>query len=806
MLFKRPIFVPLFVLPALLLHTPAARAQADTLLVAGIQQPVEIVIDRWGIPHIYADTEQDLFFGQGYNAARDRLFQLEMWRRQATGTLAEILGPRALRKDEGARLLKYRGDMERELNHYSDRGTVIFDAFVRGINAYIDETERNPELLPMEFSLLGIKPGRWTEEVVVSRLNGLFRNVTSEVRYAQLLQRIDAETLKSISDFTPPDPELSDRGVDLSLITDDIVELYRAARAPVEFVREDILAAYRGDEAPRQLADVGPQADPEWQDWMEAGYGSNNWVVSGELTRSGLPLFANDPHRGISIPPLRYVVHLIGPGWNVIGSGEPTVPGVSMGHNEYGGFGLTIHGLDMEDLYVYDTNPSNPSQYRYQGSWEDMRIIQEPIPVKNEEAVTVDLKFTRHGPVLYEDEENNKAYALRAAWLETGAAPYLADLRYGQASNWQEFREGAFHHLGPAHNIVWADVHGDIGWQVAGIAPLRDWSGLLPVPGDGRFEWDGYLPIEQLPHELNPEKGFFASANEHNVPADYPHTFSYNFSEPFRSARIHELLGSSTGDLTVQDMDEIQHDRISIPARSLVPLLQSVDPEEADVQQAREMLLSWNYALAENSVPAAIYISWERQLRDELREMYVPEAVRDMIGGIPTVRLIEWLTTPDEHFGGEPAEARGALLERSLTQALTDLRQRLGPDMSQWQYGQEAFKHITIRHLLSDLVRDDIRERLDVGPLPRGGTGYTVNPTGSGDLQTSGPSYRIVADVSDWDNSVGITMPGQSGDPASPHYSDLFVPWATGEHIPLLFSRPSVESVAERRLLLTPGQ
>jgi penicillin amidase len=787
----------------LLTLAPVASGQSDTVRIAGLERPVEIVIDRWGIPHIYAQTERDLFFAQGYNAARDRLFQLELWRRQTTGTLSEVLGPRTVKKDVGARLLKYRGDMRQELTRYHDRGPEIFDAFVQGINAYIEQTERDPDLLPMEFEVLGIRPGRWTVDVVANRLNGLFRNVTSEVRNAQLLQVMDAEMLESLSVFYG-DPDLSANGVDLALIDDDIVELYREARAPVEFRPEDVQTSYRSEEAVRRLAAALPREAPVEEDWMDLGYGSNNWVVSGRFTMSGSPMLANDPHRAISIPPLRYVVHLVGPGWNVIGSGEPTVPGVSMGHNEHGAYGLTIHGMDMEDLYVYDTDPSDPNRYRYQGGWEEMRVVREEIPVKGQAAERVELKFTRHGPVLYEDRENRKAYALRAAWLEPGAAPYVGQMRYAQARNWEEFRRGVQSHLAPAHNVVWADVHGDIGWQVGGIAPVRDgWSGLLPVPGDGRFEWDGYLPISELPHKHNPPEGFIATANEHNVPPDYDGpVYSYEFSDPYRSARIHELLLSGRRRLTVADMNDIHQDVLSLPARNLVPLLEGLKASDPTAERARAMLLDWDFRLEKDSAPAAVYVAWERRLEDRLAELFVPTAARDLMRGVSTIRMVQWLTAPDGHFGEDPTGGRDALLLSALQEAVGDLSRRLGPDPQGWRYGQ--YKHIEVRHALSEVVRPELREGMDVGPAPRGGTGYTVNPTGGGDNQTSGPSYRIIADTGDWDNSVGITTPGQSGDPASPHYDDLFETYVNGKYVPFFFSRPKVDSVRERTLLLTP--
>ena len=800
---------------ALLLLTSAASAVAETqaatntetetIRVAGIREPIEILVDRWGIPHIYAENEDDLFFAQGFNAARDRLFQLELWRRQVTGTVSELLGPRTLEKDIGARLLRYRGDLDQELNHYHERGTEVFSAFVRGVNAYIAWTEEDPDRLPIEFRVLGTTPRPWTNEVVVSRLNGLYSNVTTEIRNAQLLQAMDADTLREISDFRPHQPELSGHGVDLSLITSDVVKLYLAGRAPVDFVVEDIAPEYRA-----QATDAGAmqaRREPALRliDWIEEGYGSNNWVIGGKRTLSGMPMLANDPHRAVSVPALRYVVHLVGGGWNAIGSGEPTVPGVSMGHNEFGAWGLTIHGRDMEDLYVYDTNPRDPTQYRYQGEWEDMRIIRESIPVKGQADHEVDLKFTRHGPVLYEDADNDKAYALRAAWHRAGASPYLADMRYGRAENWDEFRDGVSYHYGPSHNIVWADVHGDFGWQVSGLAPHRSWSGLLPVPGDGRYEWSGTMPIKELPHVVNPEAGFFATANEENVPEDYPYTFAYNYSEPLRSARIHELLGDSSRYLTVSDVHQIQEDNYSIPARVLLPLLKGVRSDDANVTKAIELLHGWNLHLDADSAAAAIYIAWERRLRHHAKRLFVPEKAHDLFT-VPTVRVLDWYTAPDGRFGDDPIAGRDAVLLTSMEEALDDVTGRFGADMSAWRYGDPRFKHIEIRHQLSAVVNEELRARLDVGPAPRGGTSYTVSPTGRGDNQTGGPSYRLIADTSNWDNSVAtINLPGQSGDPDSAHYRDLFDYYVAGKHTPLFFSRKKVESVTEKTIRLEPA-
>ena len=784
----------------------AQTAQTERLELAGLGAPVEIVTDRWGINHIYAENEADLFFAQGYAAARDRLFQFEVWRRRATGTVAEILGPRELQRDVGARLHRFRGDMTTEMNYYHDRGDRIIPAFVRGVNAYVDRTAADPSLLPIEFELLGITPGRWTPEVVVSRHQGLVGNVTAEIANAQAVALLGPDAVKELN-YYYGDPDLAlDPAVDPALLDDGILDLYRAHRRPVRFEPDDVVRAHRGGRAAfeRLAAALPSEIDLERRDYEAVG--SNNWVVAGSRTLTGFPLMVNDPHRVQSAPSLRYWVHLVAPGWNVIGGGEPVLPGVSIGHNEHGAWGLTVFGQDNEDLYVYDTNPANPNQYRYLGRWETMTVIDERIPVKGRDPVDVELKYTRHGPVLHEDRGNHKAYALRAAWLDYGAAPYLASLRMDQARTWEEFREACRYSRIPSENMVWADRGGNIGYQAVGVSPIRPHhSGLVPVPGDGRYEWDGYLPISALPSVVNPEKGFYGTANNYTVPDGYPHweALHYTWGDQMRAARVEEMLDAGRH-VTVLDMMRMQHDDLTVAGRNIVPLLRGLEFADPQAAALRDRLRGWDFVLDRDSVEAAIYVAFERRLRANVRDVIVPEAAREFIGGLNTKRLIDWLAAPDGRFGDDPVAGRDAVLARSLTQALADLEERLGPDRSRWRYGQARFKHALIRHPLSAAVTPELRTRLDVGPAPRGGYGGTVHNTGNGDNQTSGASFMIVADTADWDNSVGLNTPGQSGDPDSPHYRDLFDLWARGRYFPIFYSRGKVDSVTESVTRLHP--
>ena len=795
----------LVVLAAMWIAGPLQGQESTTLDIPGLEQPVEILVDQWGVSHIYAETEHDLFFAQGWNAARDRLFQLEMWRRQATGTVSEILGERELKRDIGTRLFKFRRDLEQELNHYHDRGSLIINAYTDGINAYIAQTESDPDLLTIEFDLLGITPGRWTPDVVVSRHQGLLGNIGAELATGRRVAAVGAETVKAVSSFGPGDPLLElDAAINGSALSEDILELYNAFRRGIQFTPEDIVDGRGADSDEFAMLERAAEEAARVVAYdVKQDIGSNNWVVDGSRSESGYPIMANDPHRAQGAPSLRYWVHLVGPGWNVIGGGEPSLPGVSIGHNEYGAWGLTVFSTDAEDLYVYETNPSDPNQYRYRGEWEEMTVITEEIPVRGQSAHTAELKYTRHGPVVFEDEGRNLAYAVRAGWMEVGGAPYLASLRMDQARNWEEFRAACNYSNIPGENMIWADRDGTIGWQAVGIAPVRrNWSGLVPVPGDGRYEWDGYLPIISKPHVVNPGDGYFATANNDLIPRDYEHmnAVGFSWSDPYRWLRIVEVLDSGTR-FSMADMMRLQTDELSIPARQLVPMLDDL-AMMGQPERARQMLLDWDFVMDKNSIEATIYSAWEAELRQRTRDALMPSGLD---GNLSLRKVIETIMVPPGTLGREPMLARNDLLSGALTTAMTTLEGRLGADMSAWQYGQAAYHSATLRHPLGTAVDASTRAVLEAGPLPRGGYGSTVNQTGNGSNQTSGASFRIIIDTGDWDRAVGMNTPGQSGDTRSRFYRNLFEYWANDDFFPVFYSRNKIEEVTAVRMNLLPG-
>ncbi len=392
--------------------------------------------------------------------------------------------------------------------------------------------------------------------------------------------------------------------------------------------------------------------------------------------------------------------------------------------------------------------------------------------------------------------------------MEPGGAPYLASLRMNQATTWEEFKAACTFSSMPSENMVWVDRKGNIGWQAAGIQPIRrNWSGVLPVPGDGRYEWDGYLPIASLPAALNPSRGFIATANNYLLPDDYPYKnlLHVQWSDASRASRISEVLGSGRM-FNVGEMTRLQNDDLSITARVLAPLLRNVALANPASSRARDLLTRWDFVLDKDSIEAGVYSMWQRRLLANARQVVVPATIAKAVGVniVSTKILIDRLLSPDGRFGTDPVAGRDALVATSMDEAVAELTKRFGADMQAWNYGQEKYHHALIAHPLSSAVNAATKARLEVGPLPRGGDGSTVSATGGADNQGAGGSLKIVADTEDWDNSVGLNTPGQSGDPDSPHYRDLFALWARGQYFPIAYSRPKVESVRESTIRLMP--
>ncbi|NVJ86348.1 MAG: penicillin acylase family protein [Algoriphagus sp.] len=785
-------------LVAFFLLVIVSACQKNQIQIPGLQAEVEVIRDENGINHIFAQNEQDLFFSQGYLAAKDRLFQFELWRRQATGTLSEILGERELERDRGVRLFKFRGDKETELRHYHPRGVEIVDAFVAGINTYIEEARQNPEELPIEFKMLNILPEPWTWEVVISRHQGLLENVVDELNISRVVSQIGVEKAKELYYFHPNEPILElDPDIPEELLMKDILAPYQAFRKRVEFLPKDITEPYRIQNENFDESTAELEESIEYTLASDAfAQGSNNWVVSGEKTDTGFPLMANDPHRLQAIPSLRYWVHLNAPGWNVIGAGEPEIPGVSIGHNEYGAWGLTIFSTDNEDLRIYDLDPENPKRYYYKGEWLELDEIQDTIHIKGGKTKVVTHQYTIHGPVTFVDQELNKLVAVECAWLEPGSAPYLASLRMDQSQTWEEFREACTYNNIPAENMVWAGKDGTIGWQATGITPIRKgFSGLVATPGRGDHEWDGYLPIADRPHKVNPESGFIATANqnvaEENYP--YPEALGYEWADNFRGERIKEVL-SKDRKFTIEEMGDLQNDYLSLPARKLVPFLKNLTWNNPLADSLNQKLQEWDFVLDKNSFEAGVYVMWERILRNKVSDFMIPDEIKPWLGSIQLTRVLEWMEKPELMYSNNPLENRDRLLADSFEEALQALENKLGPNPKNWKYGQADYKHAQIVHPLGKVVNEEWQAKLNTAILPRGGYSYTPGANAYGDNNTSGASFRTVVNTGDWEKAIGINTPGQSGNPESSFYKNLFPIWANDEFVDLPFSKEHIQS------------
>jgi len=769
----------------LILVLPLTGARAETTYhVAGLAAPAEIRVDKWGVPHIYAGTHYDAFFVQGFNAARDRLWQIDLWRRRGLGELASVLGPRYVEQDRAARLFLYRGDMFREWLAYGSDAKQIATSFTAGINAWLDLVEANPSLLPAEFSILGYRPARWRpEDVVRIRSHGLWRNVTSEAWRARIVCKygIAADALRKR--LEPPWETKVPAGLDPCEIPGDVARVYSLAKAPVDFSRAVQFAGVpRAEGAGPTVAQLAA---------LQRDAGSNNWAVSPARTATGRAILANDPHRGHAVPSLRYIAHLVAPGLDVIGAGEPALPGISIGHNERIAFGLTIFGIDQEDLMVYERDGA---RYRYGDGWRNFEVLEESVPVRDGGPSPVTLEFTVHGPVIYKTAD--KAFAVHAAWLEPGMAPYFGSVEYMRAQNWRQFLAALNRWGAPSENQVYADVDGNIGFKPAGLTPVRtNYDGLLPVPGDGSYEWHGFYDMDRLPVEYNPSRGWVATANAVNLPADYPYRQirpGFEWSSPWRIQRISEMLARPAPH-TMQDSVDLQRDYLSIPARRIVGALDLAGlPSPADA-----LFAGWDFRLTRDSAAAALFEIWFSRYLKPAVVATLTEADPADLGYLDPLVVIEALEAM-------PRSERGKVAAASLAKAIADARELMGEDPGAWHWG--AIHLMKFQHPLYAFVDPALRRKLAMPVVSRGGSGDTPNATSyAGDFDVrGGASWRMVLDVGNWDHAYMTNAPGQSGVPGSPHYHDLLKTWAEDGTLPLVYSREAVLKNTESTIVLLP--
>ncbi|GER89220.1 peptidase S45 [Dictyobacter vulcani] len=566
-----------------------------TFQLDGLHEAVEVVTDPYGVPHIYAANEDDLYFAQGYVHAQDRLWQMDLHRRIGAGRLSEILGPMTLEVDRFSRRLGMHRAAVADTATLPDHDRHILEAYARGVNSFITHHKNK---LSVEFTILGYQPEPWQPsdtlqwgKVQAWSLNG---NWETELIRARIISKIGPErAVKLEAGYDPQHPLIIPPGVAYQGINLGLLEQYEQLQTLSGF---SIMG------------------------------GSNNWVVDGTMTESGAPLLCNDPHLGQAAPSIWYECHLIAGDLDVTGASFPGAPGVIIGHNQHIAWGVTNAVSDVQDLYVEKFNPENPRQYEFRGQWAEAEVIREEILVKgNEQPVVEEVRVTRHGPIIThlpaisqaqttEGELTELPLALRWTSLEAGTL-LTAVRQINRASNWQEFQHALRSWDTPAQNFVYADNAGNIGYTMAGNIPIRaKGQSIVPVPGwSGEYEWTGRIPFEELPRTYNPDQHFLVTANHRVVNDDYPYYITHEWLNGYRAQRIQDLL-TSKKKLTVADMAEIQHDQYCLPAAEIVPYILQIEPANAMARAAQEILQTWDYQLRPDSIGASLYSTFVRKL------------------------------------------------------------------------------------------------------------------------------------------------------------------------------------------------
>lgn len=779
--------VILVVVGAWFVRRPWPKVQGE-IAVPGLSAPVEVLRDQWGVPHIYAENEHDLFFAQGFVHAQDRLWQMEMNRRIGSGTLSAILGESTLSIDRFMRTLGLRRAAERDLASADEEIRVLLQAYADGVNAFI---ENHRDRLPLEFTILGVAPEPWTP---VDTLNWaavmslqLGRTYQTELFRAQLLATLGEEATQQL---LPPYPG------DAPVIIPPEARRYAWLQG-LDISSDDALAGVLGEPA--------------------MFLGSNNWVVHGSRTATGKPLLADDTHLGLDMPSIWYENGLHGGRFDTVGYSFPGAPLVIIGHNGRIAWGVTNLGPDVQDLYIekFD-NPAHPTQYLFKDEWLDLEVIYETIEVKGQDSVTLNVLATHHGPIVNQvvgDLALAEPLALQWTALE-GNRIFHSVLLLNQATNWDEFRQALTYWDAPSQNFIYADLEGNIGYQSPGKIPIRapGHQGLLPVPGwNGEYEWQSYIPFDELPNVYNPPAGFIATANNKVVSDEYPYHLAYSWASGFRAQRITDLL-SANRSVTIDDIRDIHAETYSLPAEALRPYLLAIEPQDELQTKALDFAADWDLYLEADRIGASVYQAWywflvQNTLRDELGDDLLSK-YRNSYHLLFMIDLISQDNSPWFDDKTTPQlEDRDDIVQRSLVDAVAWLRNKYRDDPEKWEWGRlhtKTFVHQPLGQsgigLLEKLFNSDtIRAR---------GDGYTVDAASFDFNQPfamgSGVSQRYIADLADLDNSRIIHTTGQSGHLFHANRDDMIPLWQNVEYGPMPFSRNAVEAFADATLRLTP--
>ena len=776
----------------------------------GLSARTEVRRDRWGVPHIYAENNADLFAALGYVHAQDRLWQMELNRRTGHGCLAEIFGPVALSSDTFIRTLGFSRLARREIDLLDEHTCAILTAYVRGVNACVEASRSR---LPLEFRILGLTPRPWDlADVLVwpkmMALN-LSLNWTSELLNARIVATLGAERAAALN---PRYPDAAPITVPVGVSYDPAI----------------------GEAALRMMSAAAPFVGEPG-----GSQGSNAWVVGGSRSVSGRPLLADDPHIALGLPGVWYLAHLEGGDYHVTGATFPGTCGVIIGHNRHVAWGVTNGMIDNQDLYIERFDPSDPLRYQWRGAWLRAETVREEIVVKGQAAPSVvDVRVTRHGPIIDSiigpaanplsrpvDVAESYREALALRWTALDPAPGItrAVLGLNRAGNWAEFRAALADWDVPPQNFVYADVDGHIGYALAGRLPVRaQGDGQLPVPGwDGAHEWRSFIPPEALPSAYDPPGGMMVSANQRTANSDYPFydALKGEWLNPYRAARITEMIMAEERH-DPRSFARMHHDVRSLPGLALAGLVADLPIDEPTERKARDILVAWDGDLGPASAASAIYAALRYHLLRiayaELGDLISATAGLGAFASIPANNYLERaLPTLLERIAAAPAPGRADpwlgtgrtwddLLRTALARAVADLR-RHGSDPARWSYGK--IHRLTLRHPLGSVAA--LSAIFNRGPWPTGGDIDTVNHAHSPRNSPVGPlyiapSYRQIIDVGGWDASQVVLPAGQSGHPASRHYSDMAESWRGGAYCPMLWTRAAVERDTAAVLMLEP--
>ncbi len=792
-----------------------------------LDAPVTIIRDTDGVPHIYAQTPHDLFFAQGYVHAQDRFWQMDFWRHVGAGRLAEMFGKSQVETDKFLRTLGWERLAQEEVTRATPEDLANLNSYAQGVNAYLADHQGAD--LSLEYVVLKLlnpdySPEPWTPVNTLTWAKAmawdLRGNMDAEIERARMLQIFTPEQL---DDLYPPYPEdhpvivpgfqpgqSSDPASADEALVRDLAPAWDAIAA--EFARLDAL--------------IGPLGE---------GIGSNNWVISGELTDTGMPILANDPHLSAQMPSIWYEVGLhcepktADCPYDLTGFSFAGVPGVVIGHNDRIAWGFTNVGPDVMDLYIEKINPDNPYQYEVNGRWVDMEVRRETIQVGGGDPVELEIRITRHGPIISDvygklekfseeagiDLPEHYAIALRWTALEPSRV-FQAIWGFNRAQNWEEFRAAASQFDVPAQNLVYADVDGNIGYQMPGRIPIRapGHDGRLPVPGwTDDYEWQGYIPFEELPHTFNPPWGYVVTANNAVVGMDYPYLIATQWAYGFRAQRIVDMIENAPGPISVAYIQQMQGDNYDLNAETLVPVLLNLSLDDARVAEARDLLRGWDYQMHMDSAPAALFAAFWHHLVFETFNDEMP--AEDFPNGYHGGRMFEVMrhlvpdpnnTWWDDHNTPE-VETRDDIFRRALTKAVAELDKTLGKDPTKWAWGD--LHTLTFQNQTLGRSGIGMIEKLfNRGPFRTSGGAAIVNATGWSLTQpyqvTWLPSMRMIVDLSDLSRSLTIHTTGQSGHAYHPHYVDMADRWRTIQYHPMRWTRDQVEADTESTLILKP--